>query len=188
MAKLIKDPSIKPIPKPIRFLLITFFSLGVLPIVPALVGYGFIPSLEGISKLSNASIFCGTLSAIICLCLALFRTEPSIVGEGKWAILVLIGPIFGFALGYQVLFAIPMMMAVVNGHAVEYQYTVWAVKPHGSKHCRSKITLEETPLLFNSLCGVSSEIINSVARGAKIKVAGRGNSLGVFPQRLTVTR
>ncbi len=188
MAKLIKDPSIKPIPKPIRFLLITFFSLGVLPIVPAFVGYGFVPSLEGISKLSNASIFCGALSAVICLCLALFRTEPSIVGEGKWAILVLIGPIFGFALGYQVLFAIPMMMAVVSGHDIEYQYTVWAVKPHGSKHCHSKIILEETPLLFDSLCGVSSEIMNSVAKGAKIKVAGRGNSLGVFPQRVTLTQ
>jgi hypothetical protein len=154
--------------------------LGVLPIFPPMFGFQFLPSAEWALKASGPSYVAGILFAIVLFQIVRRRID-TVSGDLKKIAAVLGSPLIGFLLGKNIVaVAGPMMVAVIVGYNVELLHVVEDGFRSGSRGCRSPVSLQGLPFLFDRLCGVENGVRFALQRGSRIAVVGRGTSYGTF--------
>jgi hypothetical protein len=173
------------LPGTARFLGTVLVTLGALPVLAKMVGYQFLPSADWVATTTIPGIFGGVAFAAGMLwltCKSKYRIRGS---EIKKAAALLGWPFIGYFFGNNtVVFAGPMILAIIAGHQVELPYTVVDPGRYGTSECRSPVELRDVPFLFNSLCRVPDELRRGLEPGGRIIVIGRGTSLGLYVEGL----
>jgi hypothetical protein len=176
------------LPGPARYLATLLMLLGWLPLWAKMLGYPFLPSIEWIatSELPGGAV--GLIVAAGFLWL-IYKSKYRIRGsETKRLVVIFAAPLYSFY-GYYtgkniVVFAVPMILALIAGKQVELPFTVADAKRHGTSRCRSPIELQDISFLFNSLCRVSDEFRQELHPGGHVFVSGKGTNLGVYVEGL----
>ncbi len=173
------------LPGTARFLGTVLVTLGALPVLAKMVGYQFLPSVDWVATTTIPGIVGGVAFAVGMLwltCKSKYRIRGS---EIKKAAALLGWPFIGYFFGNNmVVFAGPMILAIIAGHQVELPYTVVDPGRYGTSECRSPVELRDVPFLFNSLCRVPDELRRGLEPGGHIIVIGRGTSLGLYAEGL----
>ncbi|MEZ2222439.1 hypothetical protein [Rhizobium sp. RCC_161_2] len=144
-------------------------------------GYGFVPSTDWAAATSSFRVAIGLVSAALVFYAVLRGMADSNEGELKKIGAVLIAPFMGYFFGsIPAVAGAPMILALVAGHHVELPYKVAQADGRSHKGCSSPVELRDLPFLFDSLCGVSDNLRQTLKPGMRIAVEGRGTSLGVY--------
>lgn len=160
-------------------------AASALPILAKILGYQFLPSIEWLNRTFLIGIGAGLLSSAGAVWIVCKRIATIPGSEVRKAVAVIGAPFLGYFVGkHAVVYAVPMIIALVAGAQVELSFTVADSNRHFSSRCPSSIELQSFPLIFNRLCGVPEEVRRNLASGRQIIVGGRGTSLGVYADRL----
>lgn len=171
------------VPKLVAGLLFALLGLGLLPVLPMVLGYPFLPSIEWASSSSTAGVAAGLIAAAFVLCADL-KDSPLIPGrEAKQAPGLLLFALIGYFTGRSaaVIFG-PMMFTLIAGHPVELTFTVEAADSDGSMRCSRPLELQGLPFFFDRICRVPEDVRQRLTPGGHVVVIGRGTSLGVFAE------
>ncbi|TCU11213.1 hypothetical protein [Rhizobium sullae] len=170
--------------KVIRILPAIWLFLGAVPLLIAMIGYEFLPSIEWTARTNILGVIAGLVTAVSIPWPVLKGLNRASAGEVKKFFVVAFSPILGYVLGKNVILVVPMLLALIAGHRVELPFTVLHADRSGSRGCRSKIEFQELPFLFNRICGVPADVRQGIGPGRRIIVIGRGNSFGVYADKL----
>ncbi|MBP1874011.1 hypothetical protein J2Z19_003730 [Ensifer adhaerens] len=161
-------------------------AAGALPLLAKMFGIQFLPSTEWLNRTFLVGICAGLFSGGGAVWIVARRLS-SIPGGGevRKAVAVIGAPFLGYFVGrHAVVYAGPMIIALVAGAQVELSFTVADANRHYSSRCPSSIELQGFPIIFNRLCGVPEEVRRNLSSGKEIIVSGRGTGLGVYVDRL----
>jgi hypothetical protein len=160
--------------------LLSFFG----QIFALMFGYGFLPSIEWVNKVSLAGFVAGLVSAVFVLWMAVI--DDTLPDRGAKGFLIRLGvPLFGFYLGKTAtVIGVPMIIALVAGHQVELPFTVAHADNSGGRGCGSPLDLQGVPFIWGTLCDVPDTFRQTLSPGKHIGVIGRGSSFGVFAENL----
>lgn len=172
-------------PKWIRWSLLLWLFLGLLPILSNAFGFQILPSPNWAAQTRVPAIVSGALMAGLMawgIVVGLQTGVPKI-GKATKYVTFFFAPFMGFFIGsFAVSTAGPMIAAVIAGGETEIQYTISKTRARASRGCRNPIKLEDMPFFADRLCGVAPEFEKTLTQGAVIIVSGRGTALGLFPQ------
>ncbi|MBL1435868.1 MAG: hypothetical protein COB08_006680 [Rhodobacteraceae bacterium] len=172
-------------PKWIRWSLLLWLFLGLLPILSKAIGFQILPSPEWAAQTRVPAIVSDVLMAGLMTWGVVLGSQIAVqkLGKVKKYAVILFAPFMGFFIGsFAVATGGPIIAAIITGAEIEIQYTVGKTTAHGSRRCRTPIELKGMPFFADELCGYSPEFRNTLARGDVIMVSGRGTALGLFPQ------
>ena len=162
-------------------LMIAWILLGLLPMLAQMFGAGFVPSTQWASTIRGPGLIAG-LGTVMLWLWSVWSADnwPTRSDLSKFG--AVFGVLFlGFMIGKNIVdVTVPMAIALVAGGETELQFTVERTDSAGPKGCRSLVTLQGLPLLFDSACGVPNDFRDSLTPGTRVVVSGRGTSLGVY--------
>ena len=170
-----------PLGKAAAILMIVWVLLGLLPMFAQMLGAGFVPSVEWVSRTGTLGLVAGLATALLLLWAvqkAPDRETDSSIRKYGAAIGALV---LGFLIGRNVVdVSGPMAIALVAGEKTELQFTVESADHTGFKGCHSPVEVEGLPMSFDSACGVPSAFRDDLVPGMRIIMTGRGTSFGIF--------
>ncbi|MBL0917971.1 MAG: hypothetical protein IBJ14_04655 [Hydrogenophaga sp.] len=115
--------------------------------------------------------------------------------EGKWKLLLqsiglfLFTPIFGWAV-LQAFFAGPVsyvLHSVAGSESSTREVVVLRADDFGGRGCRNRIVLQNGALFWREeLCGVSSDAVNQLRRGGRLRIQGTFSQYGIQLERYQV--
>ncbi len=157
---------------------------GGAPIVLELLGVRFMPSDAYLHAVNRpALVFSLALAAIVAR--QLVRLEPSSgtnqPSRTRRGTLFLLFTGLLFVTGYlSVAVTLPMTAALISNSNTS-QHVMAGKQPAGfQRGCRSQVKLAYPHFLYNTLCGVRSDVQRGIARGDTLTLTGRGNSAGIY--------
>lgn len=163
-------------------------AVALAPFAAMMLGKPFLPSPAWAERSQTAALIAGGLIAVffaIWVAGAMFPHYHPL--RRIVARLAFAGA--GFALGLLVVsVSAPMAMALVAGQQTQITYVVDNVPRYDRRGCRGSVELQDMPPIYDSLCGIRSEVRSKLARGHRISVEGRGTAMGLFPQRIVTAR
>ncbi|WP_426238847.1 hypothetical protein [Pararhizobium sp. DWP1-1-3] len=113
------------------------------------------------------------------------KTKETGIGEARKALAVVVSPVFGFFISYSAVMAGgPAIITLVAGHNVEHIYTVSGVQTGRSSKCGNSVTMDQLPIVAQTLCYISDEVRKTLHPGVQIAITGRGTRFGVFARQL----
>lgn len=163
-------------------------AVALVPFVAMMVGKPFLPSPAWADSSRMAALVAGGLIAVF---FAIWVAGAMFAHYHPLRLIVarLAFAGAGFALGLlAVSVTVPMAMALVAGRQIQITYVVDNVPLYGRRGCRGSVELQDMPLIYNSLCGIPSDIRSKLPRGRQIAVEGRGTEMGLFPDRIITAR
>lgn len=171
--------------KPAGSLVPISFLLGATPVLVQIFGFQFLPS-TGWAVTSFVPGVAGGLLGAVLFFRIISRGIDNVPGsELKKFFAVLASPLFGFILVRNtIVITGPMILALIAGYQTDLTYVVDNADHSGSRGCRSPLSLQKLPFLFDKLCRIENEFKLGLARGSKIIVTGHGTSFGVFPDSI----
>ena len=165
--------------------MIAWLIFGSAPMLSPALGYIFLPSTEWVSKTGSVALAIGWATAIWSLWIICITADRAPGSDLKKISAIIFFPLLSYWAGSTVVVIVgPMVLALAAGHEVELTFTVESAGRYGSRRCRTPLELQDLPLLFGRVCGVSSDFTEGLAPGTRIAASGHGTSLGVFVRGL----
>ena len=176
-----KTPVRHPLVRLIAIAFLISIPLGIMPILPVMLGYNFLPSYKWMSTAYVLGLANGLFFAVAFLWVGWRAKDRLPGGTLKKTVGIMAAPFFGYFMGKNVvLIAPPMILALVAGHHVDTSFTVARADAYGTSRCRSPVELRDLPFLFNRVCRVSGQFRKAVSQGTAVEVTGHGTELGLF--------
>lgn len=155
--------------------------IGVLPLLAQIAGSNFLPSPAWISDMRELAMLVGIGTGGLTVWLIVSSVSQSNSNDLNKIIAVIASPVLGYCLGATVVnIAVPMVMGVVFGGAVEMAYVVDRARDTDEKYCRSSVTFQGAPFPFDRVCGVRDSFRKTLQPGTNVVATGRGTKYGVF--------
>ncbi|MBO9169962.1 MULTISPECIES: hypothetical protein [unclassified Rhizobium] len=158
---------------------VIIFALELFLFVIAAGTHTFLVSPSWALTVRTASIYCGTVFAVLGIWAAIATRDRVNAFQAFFAPIIM--PCLAFVVG-RVMFIgiVPLLAALLLGHQVEIPYTVSTPTRSGGKACSSGIGLEDLPIGLDTLCIHDEALREGLLPGSRIIVTGYGTTEGIF--------